>query len=123
METSGDDRVKRDAKSSDESRRKNREKVARWRKRNPAKMVEHLEELRRATIERKGLRKPTGYIVYDVVSADGVVTGAHIRWYSEPPKENEKLSDYLPHSPVDWPVASALRKARLQQLEDWCKAS
>lgn len=109
----------RPIKYEDESHRKNREKVARHRARNRVKMIEQLESARQQTIINKGLRKPWGSIVYDIVDENGQVVDVQVRYHTEPPPERGRLSDFLPHSPVDWPLAYALRRARLAQLAEW----
>ena len=107
---------KRNKKSSKDARADNAKKQSLWRRRHPDKYEAFKERLRMQTMLNRGQRKPGGYLIYDLCDVDGTVVDVVVRAHYKAAPERGRLSDFLPHSPVEYSLATALRDARLEQL-------
>jgi hypothetical protein len=110
---------KRRKKTNENDVSENAKRQALWRKRHPEKYEAYKERRRTQARMRKGEHKPGGFLIYERMTESGEIIDVRIRHHLESPPENERLSDFLPHSPVNWALAKALRDARLQQLKEW----
>ena len=110
---------KRREKYTDDAHKKNAAKQAKWRRANPDKYEAYKERMRLQSRMNKGLHKPGGWLLWEIVNETGEITSITIRHHLRPAPEGGRLSDFLPHSPVDYWLARALRDARLQQLAEW----
>lgn len=110
---------KRRKKYTDDSHKKNAEKQALWRRRHPDKYEAYKERMRMQTRMDKGAHQAGGFLVYERVTPEGEILALRIRHHLERPDDDERLSDFLPHSPVEYGLATALRDSRLKQLAEW----